>query len=500
MPLARSSRLPPARPHGPGYPLRRRVPLTAAAATVGAAGHGVAGDGRTDDWPALQALVDRVAGEGGGIVELPAGHFILSQPVRLGDLVSIVGQGPASVVRNVKQDGNTAMRACFAFGWFHPYLVHYSERKARWVDRTERFGLSDVARDDTAVRFSSPADAGRWKAGDVFWIASPDTMEQEVFGVRHRLYIRNTLCVVEAADPGSGRLHLDAPVGWSGRAVAVAIPSAIDASDNQPYGFVRNASVLNLRCEGHAAVANTGAVNCALDVEVDTHHGFWTNAWAGGTVRLAGRFASRAVEAKYGSSRLDISVSLTRREGAADNHLVSFGEYNHDCTLRDFDIAAPGWSEALQAIQIQACTNAHVRNGRIAVPDSRSTLVQLYGDAGLRQVGTLIENVAFSGGPSSCLNIGGTAHRAPLPPTGAIRGCTFETMPRGAEGQFAAHISRAQAVELSGNRFSHGYLELLNEAWNCRIVDNRLPGPILGVGKKNTVISGNRTPDGRPLS
>lgn len=486
----------------PFNPPTSRPHVIVAAATLKAAEHGVAGDGQADDAPAIQRLVDMAAAQGGGIVELPAGRFHLSTPIRMRDMVSVVGQGPATVVRNLRTEGNTALRACFLFGWFHPYIVHFDEKAGDWDDSTQKTALKDVNRQDTTIRFETAAEAALWQAGDVFWVASPETYDQEVHGILHRLHIRNTLAVVVDVEPGAGKVHLDAPVGWSGRALAVGITpgSSSGTRDVVPWAFVRNASVLNLRCEGHAAVGNTGAVNCSLDVEIDTRQGFWTNAWTGGTVRMTGHFQQRAVEAKYGSSRLDISVSLTRREDGSDDHLVSFGEFAHDCTLHDFEISAPGWQEAFQAIQVQASTGMTIRDGRISAPQSRATLVQLYGDSALRQVGTVFENLSITGGTSSCLNIGDTSHQAPLPPTGAIRNCTFDVQPRGEKGQLAAYIHRAQALELTGNSFAQGYFDIQNGAWNCQILDNRLPGPIIGAGKRNCVIQRNYTHAGKPLT
>ncbi|MCP2041639.1 polygalacturonase [Neisseria sp. HSC-16F19] len=58
-------------------PLGVYVPAAATNVTVNAKSYGAKGDGKTDDTKALQAAVDAVAAKGGGIVDIPAGTYMV---------------------------------------------------------------------------------------------------------------------------------------------------------------------------------------------------------------------------------------------------------------------------------------------------------------------------------------------------------------------------------------------------------------------------------------
>src|SRR5205085_7256594 len=74
------------------------TPARATQQTFNLADFGAAGDGVTDDGPALQAALDAVIAAGGGTLLVPAGRFVIATPV-----VAVPNVGGVSVeIRGVE--------------------------------------------------------------------------------------------------------------------------------------------------------------------------------------------------------------------------------------------------------------------------------------------------------------------------------------------------------------------------------------------------------------
>jgi len=56
-------------------------------------------DGKTDNAPAIQATIEKASNAGGGIVNLPAGVFLINKPIVMYDNVTLSGAGPQTVLQ-----------------------------------------------------------------------------------------------------------------------------------------------------------------------------------------------------------------------------------------------------------------------------------------------------------------------------------------------------------------------------------------------------------------
>ena len=68
---------------------------------------GIDGDGETEVGGKLQALLDTVHDEGGGIIYFPPGRYLFEQTPLIGSGTTLIGAGPATVFEGVRPAGQT---------------------------------------------------------------------------------------------------------------------------------------------------------------------------------------------------------------------------------------------------------------------------------------------------------------------------------------------------------------------------------------------------------
>lgn len=397
----------------------------------------------------------------GEVVVIPEGTYEVEKPIVMKSGVHVRGNGKESrdtIIRNISKTGNHSMRSCFAFGWFHP-TIKYSQTKGGpyEVDLTEIVELKEVLEGNKHIICADPKRSSEWRIGDAIWIAARETFELEAFGVFHEMRTQNTMAVVKSVEASSGKIEIDVAVGWSGAADAIGLVSSKENPEpGQPrWHFVIDAHLSNVHCEGYSIVGAAGAINCSLDVTCDTYHGYWSNTWANGTVRVSGTFEGRAFESKVGASNSRFTFNMKRRKGVQHvDHLFSIGEFQHGCIYEDFEIDAGDWNGPYHAMQIQACLNTVIRNGTISCANSVYPLVFIYGDEGLPPTDFLMENIAIKGGASHCVIVGASSAQRPEAPSGVMKNCKFEVMPK--SDQKAIYIIRANGFYVVDSEFSHG--------------------------------------------
>lgn len=74
----------------PAVPAMADTPKATSAVAFNALDNGVVGDGTTDDAPAINALISRLAAEEGGVVEFPRGRYLVGSPIVLRSGVQLV--------------------------------------------------------------------------------------------------------------------------------------------------------------------------------------------------------------------------------------------------------------------------------------------------------------------------------------------------------------------------------------------------------------------------
>src|ERR1700722_3948098 len=57
------------------------------------------GDGKTDNYNAIQTTINNANGAGGGIVSLPAGTFVINEPLTMKSNVTLEGSGPSTIIK-----------------------------------------------------------------------------------------------------------------------------------------------------------------------------------------------------------------------------------------------------------------------------------------------------------------------------------------------------------------------------------------------------------------
>ena len=57
------------------------------------------GDGKTDDYSAIQSAINNASGAGGGVVSLPAGTFVINEPLTMKNNVTLEGIGSSTIIK-----------------------------------------------------------------------------------------------------------------------------------------------------------------------------------------------------------------------------------------------------------------------------------------------------------------------------------------------------------------------------------------------------------------
>jgi polygalacturonase len=83
----------------PAYPYTTISGATGATSTAQFSVPGATPDDSSDDYSAIQAAIDQAGSAGGGVVNLPAGTFIINGHLLMKDGVELRGAGPATVIK-----------------------------------------------------------------------------------------------------------------------------------------------------------------------------------------------------------------------------------------------------------------------------------------------------------------------------------------------------------------------------------------------------------------
>jgi hypothetical protein len=122
---------------------------------------GAKGDGITDDWKAIQAAEDFVYAKGGGVVYVPAGVYIVSEPFYHRSFVTLRGDGDASVIKNTRgKKGTGDGQFCIHIGNFSP--SNYSQ--------CEHYKVNDIPAGSNVISFRKPSDAAVFAPGQAVLI------------------------------------------------------------------------------------------------------------------------------------------------------------------------------------------------------------------------------------------------------------------------------------------------------------------------------------------
>jgi len=126
---------------------------------------GAKGDGVSDDYKALQAAEDYVYSKGGGVVYVPAGVYIVSEPFYHRSFVTLRGDGDASVIKNiVEEKGIGDDQFCIQIGNFSPSTY----------GQCEHYSVNDITAGSTVIRFKNASDARAFGPGQTVLVDTDD--------------------------------------------------------------------------------------------------------------------------------------------------------------------------------------------------------------------------------------------------------------------------------------------------------------------------------------
>src|SRR5678815_1546128 len=126
---------------------------------------GAKGDGLTDDWKAIQAAEDYVYAKGGGVVYVPAGVYMVSEPFYHRSFVTLRGEGDATVIRNNRgKKGTGDGQFCIHIGNFSP--SNFSQ--------CEHYKVNDIPAGSNVISFKKVSDAAVFAPGQAVLIDTDD--------------------------------------------------------------------------------------------------------------------------------------------------------------------------------------------------------------------------------------------------------------------------------------------------------------------------------------
>jgi hypothetical protein len=259
--------------------------ITTAFANVKAAAYGAIGDGTTDDTLAIQNAINAVIAAGGGVVFFPRGVYrIVHQGsinglawalTILGDNVTLMGEGPSSILRTtmdttlIAADG--AMAAAGPTNW-HDHWVSQPTVAAHPL-----FAISPATKGSLSITLTTPGDAVNFAVGDYILIRTGQTLT--TFSEQPDSEI-NVITAI-----ASGVLSLERPLAKSyvaenypvghanaGTPAAFGIQNFRGTSGNR--ALIRNLTIRDLRLEKKTGLGSYtyAATNFAQMDNLVIHH------------------------------------------------------------------------------------------------------------------------------------------------------------------------------------------------------------------------------------
>ncbi|MFZ5830349.1 MAG: hypothetical protein ACOY3P_09680 [Planctomycetota bacterium] len=131
----------------------------------------------TVDWLAFHMASRRLAAQGGGVLHIPNGHYIIRRPLVLMSTVRVVGESRDGVIfeNNYDRGGSVWQTEFRRYGFFagnhHPVIFNESSKSA--VPHYDVKGA--IAAGQTEVPMAAPAKATEFTAGDFVFIRHTST-------------------------------------------------------------------------------------------------------------------------------------------------------------------------------------------------------------------------------------------------------------------------------------------------------------------------------------
>lgn len=427
---------------------------------------GARGDGESDDTDAIQNAVNAAYSSGGGTVRIPrqnlgrGEYWRLSRPILLKSRVSLIGEGPESLLYNDRRESATFMdQAVVLPGNYHPQFLN-----------NLKFDQVTIAGDRT-VAFVDNSKA-RYSAGQTVFIRSADFDPS-----RAEFSISSITIICQIVRAEMYRVHLDRSIHFDGPLVIAPSDNEIDwrAVGPPTRCFVSmNSSLQNLAIRSHGFwIGDSAARECEfsqlwIDAKVAVYGNLFQDCrWT--TIRA--RFDRLAVELSCNSINVavtDLVAEISQGSTEPNHQIIAIQESSQNCSVSHFSINASAFNKTGAVVRFGSSSYCSIMDGTISCEGARGAIVSF--DTGASAVmHNSIRNVSFAS-------------------SSAKAGIVFEGRDPGivanndATNVSILGLTKAVAARLGGqhNTIDHCHLTgrsltVLRQAVGCSVRDSSIP-------------------------
>ena len=305
----------------------------------------------TDDYQAWLAITDFWRANPGVRVHHP-GPSKISSFIRLPSHFNLTGDGDISKVVNVDASGVLRRAAPFWLGNWHRGVIGARSHGSGdpWRRLIDMYACTQACAANHRSVKVSPADATHFAVGEIAYLRSTVSTDQEVSGTDYELPIRNALHRVSGIDLVTGEISFEHPVGFDEAAPLLCriTPGAED--ELAPIEFVQGGRMDGICLYGDTACGShsTGAYECHLtNISGHVRSACTVNGFTRSSFQFRGEFDAVAAEVKLCADYATIDIQAKCRTAATVLQtlgvgMVSIGEYCRDVRVK-VDIVAPSW-------------------------------------------------------------------------------------------------------------------------------------------------------------
>jgi len=354
---------------------------------------GARGDGQSDDTDAIQHAINAACSAGGGTVRIPrrnlgqGEYWRLSRPLLLKSRVSLVGEGPESLLYNDRRESAVFMdQAVVLPGNYHPQFLNNLT--------FDQLTISE----DRAIAFVDNIKA-RYSAGQTVFVRSADF---DVSRAEFSISSITVICQVVRAE--TDRVHLDRSIHFDG-------PLVIAPSDNEIYWralgppthcFVSiGSSIHNLAIRSHGFWIGDSAARGSefsqlwIDAKVAVYGNLFQEcSWK--TIRA--RFDRLAIELSCNSTNVrvtDLVAEISQSSSEPNHQIIAIQESSQNCSVSNFSINASAFDKTGAVVRFGPSSYCSIMDGQISCEGARGAIVSF--DTGASSVRhNSIRNVSFA--------------------------------------------------------------------------------------------------------
>lgn len=300
------------------------------------------------DWAAIQSALNnasaRSVADNQVGVSVPAGHYIIGQPVRMRHNTALIGEG-SPTIESITTSTNSVTKLCLLVGNFHP--AHYANLSSK------TYNLENISDPAKTITFTTPSQAGNLAVGVPFMVRSTATFT----GGTNPIPVFHEANIPTAINVASGVVTLKYPIEESVTSPqAVVMDGSVLDGPGEPIQIVKNVKIDGITFKPNASQQHQwctlwGAIEATLTnlTIINTRNLLHGNMLCRSFVsNIRGQFSSRAFELKSACCHTIftdiIATYIENVSPESGEPLIAIGESAHNVIVKNVIVNAGVWN------------------------------------------------------------------------------------------------------------------------------------------------------------